>query len=358
VIIAPAASGKGVMNNSKLLINKVHEKLLSESLEKIKAVKKRNRDDNSAESSLVNIKILPANISTSEMYTFLENNEDGLIIIESEADTMSNMLKNDWSNYSDVLRKAFHHEPLSLSRKTDSRFTSIEEPKLAILLSGTPEQLLPLIKSKENGLFSRFITYNFDELSEFKNVFAKNKRNNKISFESLGNKVFKLYGMLLEQKSQIEFSLTEKQEEKFLKNMPEIREDIIKNHFLGFVSNVHRHGLILFRLAMVLTIIRNIDNIDKKKKIVCSNLDYCIAFNLMETLLEHSKYTYNSIDHGAMSIQEEELFDKLEPVFSRENLIVEGNKLNIPTRTLDDKISKWKMKKIIKKVDRSRYKKL
>ena len=78
----------------------------------------------------------------------------------------------------------------------------------------------------------------------------------------------------------------------------------------------------------------------------------------METLLEHSKYTYNSIDHGAMSIQEEELFDKLEPVFSRENLIVEGNKLNIPTRTLDDKISKWKMKKIIKKVDRSRYKKL
>ena len=53
-------------------------------------------------------------LSTAEMYSFLGSSEHGLLIMESEADTLSNMLNNDWNNYSDVLRKAFHHEPISI----------------------------------------------------------------------------------------------------------------------------------------------------------------------------------------------------------------------------------------------------
>ena len=41
------------------------------------------------------------------MYAYMGSSKHGLLIMESEADTMSNMLNNDWSNYSDVLRKAF-----------------------------------------------------------------------------------------------------------------------------------------------------------------------------------------------------------------------------------------------------------
>lgn len=357
VIVAPAASGKGVMNYSRILIEKIHKKIFQESLIEFRENQKSSRKSGNFESTEMRVKILPANISTSEMYSYLGSSNHGLIIIESEADTMSNMLKNDWSNYSDVLRKAFHHEPVSISRKMDKVFENIDEPKLAMLVSGTPDQLQPLIKSKENGLFSRFIVYNFDEISPFKNVFDRNKRNNKAAFENFGEVIYNTYERLTEMKSLIEFSFTENQESKFIELIKPIRNDIIENHAEGFISNVHRHGLIFYRLAMILAIIRNLDNIHVNRNLVCSNVDFMLAYHLMTTLLRHSQFTYNTIDNGDLSIQDEELLDKMNDVFSREKLINEGKKMNIPIRTIDDKISQWKRKRIIKKIDRSSYKK-
>ncbi len=357
VIIAPAASGKGVMNYSRNLIEKIHKKIFEESLIEFKKNQKNTSKNGVFESNIMKVKILPANISTSEMYSYLGSSNHGLIIIESEADTMSNMLKNDWSNYSDVLRKAFHHEPISISRKIDKVFENIDEPKLAMLVSGTPDQLQPLIKSKENGLFSRFIVYNFDEISSFKNVFDRNKRNNKIAFDELGKTIYNTYEKLIKIDNQIEFSFTENQESKFLKLINPIRNDIIENHSEGFISNLHRHGLILYRLAMILTVVRNLENINEKKNLICSNTDFILAYKLMTTLLRHSQFTYNTIDNGDLSIQDEELLDKMGDVFLREKLITEGEKLNIPIRTIDDKISQWKKKKIIRKLDRYKYKK-
>lgn len=358
VIVAPAASGKGVMNYSRILIEKIHKKIFQESLIEFRENQKSSRKSGNFESTEMRVKILPANISTSEMYSYLGSSNHGLIIIESEADTMSNMLKNDWSNYSDVLRKAFHHEPVSISRKMDKVFENIDEPKLAMLVSGTPDQLQPLIKSKENGLFSRFIVYNFDEISPFKNVFDRNKRNNKVAFENFGEMIYGTYERLVKIESLIEFSFTENQESKFIELIKPIRNDIIENHAEGFISNVHRHGLIFYRLAMILAIIRNLDNIHVNRNLVCSNVDFMLAYHLMTTLLRHSQFTYNTIDNGDLSIQDEELLDKMNDVFSREKLINEGKKMNIPIRTIDDKISQWKRKRIIKKIDRSSYKKI
>lgn len=357
VIIAPAASGKGVMNYSRTLIHKIHKKIFQESLIEFKKNQKDSKKNGTSDNQELRVKILPANISTSEMYSYLGSSKHGLIIIESEADTMSNMLKNDWSNYSDVLRKAFHHEPISISRKMDKVFENIDEPKLAMLISGTPDQLQPLIKSKENGLFSRFIVYNFDEISPFKNVFDRAKRNNKIVFEEFGVVIFDTYEKLVNVEREIEFSFTENQESKFLKLINPIRDDIIENHSEGFISNLHRHGLIQYRLAMILTAVRNLDNIHEKEVLICNNSDFILAYKLMTTFLRHSQYTYNSIDNGGLSIQDEELFDKMTDTFTREKLINEGKKLNIPIRTIDDKISQWKRKGIIKKINRSSYKK-
>lgn len=125
MIIAPAASGKGVMNKSRILIEKIHDRLLKLSIEEIencKSEKKKSKERDFENCPSPEIKILPANISTAEMYSYLNTSKNGLLIMESEADTMSVMLNNDWSNYSDVLRKTFHHEPISMSRKIENVF--------------------------------------------------------------------------------------------------------------------------------------------------------------------------------------------------------------------------------------------
>lgn len=122
LISAPAASGKGVMNKSRILIDRIHDQTLKNSIKaekECKEKKKDSKDKDDVPCPSIEIKTMPANISTAEMYTYMGSSKYGLLIMESEADTMSNMLNNDWSNYSDILRKCFHHEPISISRKIE-----------------------------------------------------------------------------------------------------------------------------------------------------------------------------------------------------------------------------------------------
>jgi hypothetical protein len=360
MIIAPAASGKGVMNYSRVLIEPIHDKIFNDSKNEYLLCNDGNKGKKKDKEICpeVMVKILPANISTSEMYAYMGSSKHGLLIMESEADTMSNMLNNDWSNYSDVLRKAFHHEPLSISRKMEKIFEDIKEPKLAIIISGTPDQLQPLIKSKENGLFSRFVIYNFDEINDFKDVFAEGNRDKKVPFKEFGNKVFDIYGILRSIENPIEFTFTEAQKKKFLKLIRPIRKDIIENHSEGFISNLHRHGIILFRIAMILSALRIFEDLPNKEKIVCTNTDFMLASFLMQKLLRHSQFTYDSIDNGGLSMQDQELLDCLNKTFTSKNAYDVGSRMQIPKRTMVSKLEQWQKKKIIKRVKKGNYIKL
>ncbi len=365
IIIAPPASGKGTMNYARLLIQDIHNKILSDSRKEYidcQERKKKKDDRDNAPCSPIQIKILPANTSTAEMYSYLGSSKHGLLIIESEADTMGQMLKNDWSNYSDVLRKAFHHEPISISRKIEKVFEDIPEPKLAMVLSGTPDQLKSIIQSKQNGLYSRFIIYSFDEISKFKDVFAPKNKKSKDVFRTIGKDIFNLYGHLTKLKEPLEFSLTPKQREEFLKKIEPIHNDITKNTE-DFTPNLYRHGLIMFRIAMIFTVIRNRKNIIKGKSfLVCSNEDFINSFNLTKTLLRHSLYVFKTLDNGFLSIQDEKILDDLgnnrDRTFNRKGAILTGQKYGVPIRTMDDKLSKWQKRKIIRKISKGTYKKL
>lgn len=361
LIIAPAASGKGVMNYSRLIIEPIHQKILEDSKEVVEACeneKKKNKENKNDVCPNIKIKILPANISTAEMYSFLESSEHGLLIMESEADTLSSMLNNDWSNYSDILRKAFHHEPISISRKTEKLFLEILQPKLSMVISGTPNQLQPLIKSKDNGLFSRFIIYSFDEIAEFKNVFAIKSKDNRVPFDNLSKVIFNLYDELRKLGKPIEFQFTENQITRFTSKFKFIREDVINNHSASFLSNLNRHGLIMFRICMILSALRYKNEIASKEFLVCSNRDFLNALSLTATLLRHSQFTFDTIETGVLSAQDEEILDQLKSTFTRKDAIAIGEKMGIPQRTIDDKLVQFQNKKFTKKIKKGEYKKL
>lgn len=359
MIIAPAASGKGVMNKSRILIEKIHARILELSIEKQKACieekkKAKERDFESCPSP--EIKILPANISTSEMYSYLSKSQNGLLIIESEADTMGLMLNNDWSNYSDVLRKTFQHEPLSLSRKVENTFIEIKEPKLSLLLSGTPQQLKSLIKSKENGLFSRFIIYSFDEVSEFKtDLFLKKTNDVNTVFKNEASIIFDFYGKLKELNYEIEFFFTESQHTAFIAEFEKLQQTIINEHSHSFLSNLRRHGIICYRIAMILSALRNWDKMIEGKKLICKNVDFILALRITKTLLKHSLVTFNSFDDSFLSENDEQFLFSLPSTFTRAEAIQKGKTLGIPKRTVDDKLSQWKKKKIITPIKHGEY---
>ena len=65
---------------------------------------------------------IPANSSSSAFIQALADNNFTGVIFETEADTLANTFKQEWGNFSDVLRKAFHHESTSLFRRKDQEF--------------------------------------------------------------------------------------------------------------------------------------------------------------------------------------------------------------------------------------------
>lgn len=85
--------------------------------------------------------IIPANSSASAFIKTLAYNNSTGLMFETEGDTLSQILKSDYGNYSDTLRKAFHHEPVSLCRRKDREFLEVDCPKLSVVLAGTPGQV-------------------------------------------------------------------------------------------------------------------------------------------------------------------------------------------------------------------------
>ena len=151
---APYGSGKGALSYCKILGSKIHKGLREES----------DRDTDSKKECMLYI---PANISKTGLAELLANNNNRAVIFETEADTLTDILKQDYANYSDILRNAFHHETPSFYRRTDKEYQEIENPHLSVILSGTFDQLQALIPSPENGLFSRFLFYELEPTEGF-----------------------------------------------------------------------------------------------------------------------------------------------------------------------------------------------
>ena len=167
------------------------------------------------------------------------------------------------------------------------------------------------------------------------------------------------YYAIFKNKNPIIFNLSEGQKQKFYKHMSAIWKEIVDDETTDFMPNLYRHGVMMFRIAMILTVIREKENILGKDTIVCNNRDFLVSLKLTKTLLRHSENVFDSMDDGnGLSKQDEEFLQSLPNFFERKNAIEAGILLNIPKRTIDDKLSKWKAKKIVQKLSTGKYKKL
>jgi len=358
-IIAPPASGKGVMNWSKKLVEPIHEKIVRESKRKIQEYRNASDNENVPEPKL-QIKLVPGNTSSSKFYAHLERAEDDLIIFESEADTLSNMLNQDWGNFSDLLRKGFHHETVSISRSTEDRYYEVKNPKISIVVSGTPGQVKPLLDSKENGLFSRFIYYYFDEVTGWKDVSPSAFR---VSYNALMNQkgleVKALYETLKGLKS-VEVKMTGEQWKLFQTRMTLAFDLIIETGKKEFVSIIKRFGVITFRLICVLTVLDKKEELIQDEVVLYANNSHVeSALGIVKILVDHSLLVFDKFESNtvSMSMQERDLLRKLPMEFKRNQGLSIAQSIGIPERTFDDILKKWNSQKVLQKISHGNYKK-
>ena len=182
-IIAPSASGKGAITKCRLLADPLHEERLARqgtrdamytlALADWKEKVKNKELAEKPEKPPLELFIIPGNnTGTGILQNIIESRGNG-IIFEVEADTVSTAIKGDYGHWSDTLRKAFDHDRLSCNRRTEREYREIKSVRLGVVISGTPQQIPPLIPSSENGLFSRHIFYYLPQGDEWIDQFEE-----------------------------------------------------------------------------------------------------------------------------------------------------------------------------------------
>src|SRR5690606_1677875 len=79
MILAPPASGKGVINHSRLLIDKIDEHIFNKSKKAQKDWKERKREGDTeiGDYPPLQVKVIPGNISSADLYEKLKNSHYG-----------------------------------------------------------------------------------------------------------------------------------------------------------------------------------------------------------------------------------------------------------------------------------------
>ena len=233
------------------------------------------------------------------VYQTLAQNDGVGLLFETEGDTLANAFNSDLGNYSDGFRKAFHHETISYLRKKDHEYVEIVKPKFSAVLSGTPQQVFNLIPDAENGLFSRFIFYVMETELVWHNTFATH---GSTTADEKFKKIGKDFCAFLKKfpTRPIQFTLSRSQMDRFYNFFEATQLRYAQQYGDEIVASVRRLGLILFRFAMILTVLRQMDKAPKKtrkdvRQLVCSDIDFDSALSMVKVLLQHSAAVFQSL---------------------------------------------------------------
>lgn len=376
-LVANAASGKGRTTACLKLVSLIEQEVREANRQEVEDYQQQLaeiRAMNNKKASAIPVPkeppyrsmLIPANCSSTAIYQALHDNHDQGITFETEADSLANTLKSDYGNFSDGLRKGFHHEDITYRRRKENEHVEIHNPKWTVYLTGTPGQVSNLIPSPENGLFSRFLFMKVDIPAKWHNVFSKAKHTIDEEMEAIGKRVFAIHQSLSSySKSGIQFELTDEQGERFNRYFDSLVEEYKNMLGRDFVASIYRLGLSTFRIAMVLSILRQENSLNvndplarfaqsQPSCIICQDQDLESAITIADTLIQHSARIFatlmpdkdgNEMMGIKLTPKSEKLFTCLPDKFTRQIVLSMGKKLGISQRTAEkyvgDYVSKY-----------------
>ena len=385
MISAPASSGKGILMWARKLTNKIVEDLASDfqkakeqydrDLKQYEDEKKEGVESSKPEKPQKQKFIVPGNISSAALISSLASNRFFGLIFESEADTLVNTLNNStWGGFSDIIRKAFHNESISYSRKKDDEDIEIIKSYLSLVLSGTPEQISKLVSSIENGFFSRILFYTFPNKNLWKDVFGENEENFEKYFEGHGIKLERylkhfFYDKAAGNNDVILFDFTSVQKAKFNAWFEMKQSDLSQIYGEDLIASIRRLGVCFFRIAMILTVMRLIENTGyddyvykRARNIVCNDTDYENAELIIDGLIFHTikiykqvkKVNRNKYSKGKKTM----LLENLPMEFNRAKAMKFAAYIGIKEKTAENYITQFISQGLLQRMEHNHYKKI
>jgi hypothetical protein len=368
-VTAPASAGKGKLNQIKQLVYPIHQlhreqsKTLKQQFDSEMATynmqKGKNENLEKPGKPPERMLFIPANNSVTGVYQLISDNEGRGLMFETEGDTLAQAFKTDYGNYSDGFRKAFHHETISYYRRTDREYVDIEKPCLSTVLSGTPKQIATLVPNAENGLFSRFMFYYMNIKPVWKDVFAKRaKVGLEEHYEALGKKFLDLY-KTLKQNPPIEIQLSEDQQQRFNTFFSALQTKYINLQPEEYIATVRRLGLIAFRIAMLFTTLRIMEDGEVNSIRRCEDIDFDNALAMVQVLVKHSSKVFNDLPLEQKTKKrlnkKERFLENLPKKFTRQEYLKTADKLKINHKTAEGYITSFTKSNLIHREAHGEY---
>lgn len=299
---------------------------------------------------------VPANSSSTATYQALNDNGGEGLTFETEGDVMATTMRSDYGDYSTGLRAAFHHEPIVYNRRKDNEHVDIQEPRWAVMLTGTPHQVVNLVPDAENGLFSRFIFYKIDRRVEWHDVFRDDEIIIDDVIRELGEQYLPIYHLMKSRKEcPVKFRLTPAQKRRFNAFFMELQTEQANQIGDDMVASVRRLGLVCFRIAMILTVLRSVGSESVEwgsvERVECDDRDFTTALELVNVLVAHTAMVYatllrhdepqQDIRMSGMNDVQRAVFDAMGDEFTTKDVIEYTSSRNIPRRTAENIIGSF-----------------
>jgi len=375
VALAGSGRGKGVMQLAAILPAAIQEyydelnrkdereyrqKLLKWNLEeRLAAQEKRVPDlDQCPEMPVERILKVAPNISKSQLILALEaGGSVGLVMNASELDMISSAMHQEYGKHDDVMRAASQHEEVSSYFKTDHRLVIVSDPHLALCASGTPAQLHKFISSLENGMYSRVAFYVGQAPWEYKSANpGKVRLDMRAYFKGMGEELLRMFIFLSGSSTEVIF--TEEQWKEHTERFRTYLREVVAEDDDSPGAIVLRHGLMMSRIAMVLTALRKCEPQWNTSEWKCSDEDFHTAMQIVDVLLEHSLLLSTSMDDTAGRIRPVKAFFKLRPVlkkmpreFTYSELMAAANEAGLPTASVKRYLLRLVYYQIVEKED-------
>lgn len=375
VALAGSGRGKGVMQLAAILPAAIQEyydelnrkdereyrqKLLKWNLEeRLAAQEKRVPDlDQCPEMPVERILKVAPNISKSQLILALEaGGAVGLVMNASELDMISSAMHQEYGKHDDVMRAASQHEEVSSYFKTDHRLVVVSDPHLALCASGTPAQLHKFISSLENGMYSRVAFYVGQAHWEYKSANpGKARLDMRAYFKGMGEELLRMFIFLSGSPTEVVF--TEEQWKEHTERFRTYLREVVAEDDDSPGAIVLCHGLMMSRIAMVLTALRKCEPQWNTSEWKCSDEDFHTAMQIVDVLLEHSLLLSTSMDDTAGRIRPVKAFFKLRPVlkkmpreFTYSELMAAANEAGLPTASVKRYLLRLVYYQIVEKED-------
>ena len=345
MIVAPAASGKGIMNYGRLLLQ---------------AIEGKNGKQ----------VYIPANSSASALIKVMDEYDGRGIVFATEMDTLTQTLRAAYGKFGDLVRCIFEHETVSQLRRQNNEFIEIRNPRIAMLLSGTPNQVSPLLRNRENGLMSRFGCYVVNSRMDFDDhVWDVEEEGNTpreaLLYDRLATELGDRYLWMEEAEHECYFYLTNTQL-KTIKRMFRSEYDTYSHEFGDlFDASLKRMPVIMKRIGMILAGLRLDMSQPLPERVVCSEEDFQTMLLIGHKLLMHAAMVFQMMPElkatpmgeiGGNMLQKQ-FFQMLPTDFTKQDAVKQAEVLGISVDTMKRWLTKYTQSNDIQRIEQGKYRK-